>query len=207
MSDKEMRFMKGAKCELRSLEADADTAPKIIGTAVVFNSRSELIYGMFKEVIMPSAFDETDMSDVRGLFNHDPNYILGRTASGTLLLRKSVSGLDYEIDPPTNDTIKHLVLDPIKRGDITGSSFAFANVVDEWVEEVDGEESVVVRYIHKIGRLYDVSPVTYPAYSDTQAAQRSLEAWKQALDDKAHLKAIHQRAYRERVLNLINPNI
>lgn len=205
MAEKEIRFMKGAKCELRSLDDPDNTTPKIIGTAVVFNTRSEPMWD-FREVIMPSAFDETDMADVRGLFNHDPNYILGRTASGTLTLRKDAEGLGYEIDPPSNDTIKHLVLEPIKRRDITGSSFAFSDVVDDWVKENEDGKTLVIRYIHKIGRLYDVSPVTYPAYPDTQAAQRSLEAWKQSLDDKVHLKAVHQRSYRERILSLINPN-
>ena len=203
MSDREMRYMQGTKCALRSLEEN--TTPMIIGTGVVFESRSELLGGVFREIIMSTAFDDCDMQDVRGLFNHDPNYILGRTTSGTLTLRKHAGGLDYEIDPPANNTIRDLVLDPIKRGDVTGSSFAFkvSRDGDEWTKEGD----IVIRYVHKIQRLYDVSPVTYPAYPDTQAAQRSLETWKQALDDKAHLKAINQRAYRERVLNLINPNL
>lgn len=203
MSKPEMRYIQGTKCELRSLEENG--TPQIYGTGVIYESHSELLGGIFREIIMPSVFDNTDMLDVRGLFNHDPNYILGRTVSGTLRLLKHTGGLDYEIDPPTNRTISDLVLDPIKRGDVTGSSFAFkvSKDGDEWVREGD----IVVRYVHKIERLYDVSPVTYPAYPETQAAQRSLEAWKQALDDKAHLKAIHQRAYRERVLNLINPNI
>ncbi|MCT7656157.1 HK97 family phage prohead protease [Oceanimonas sp. NS1] len=63
---------------------------------------------------------------MRALFNHDPNFVLGRTRSGTLALSVDADGLRYEIDPPDTQTVRDLVLAPLARGDITGSSFAFA---------------------------------------------------------------------------------
>lgn len=92
---------------------------------------------------------------------------------------------------------------PLKRGDITQSSFAFriARNGDDWYENEDG---VIIREIHKISRLYDVSPVTYPAYQEASSTARSLEAWKEARNSGAIAKAVSQKAARERFLTLIS---
>lgn len=157
--------------ELRQL-SEGETR-KIAGSAALFNSRSEKL-GFFYEQIEPGAFDDVLEDDVRALFNHDPNLILGRTKSGTLRLSANADGLFYEIDPPDTQVGRDLQTS-IERGDVSQSSFAFQVAKDRW--EMDGDDEV--RVIEKINRLYDVSPVTYPAYPDTSVAKRSLEQWKE----------------------------
>lgn len=164
--------------ELRDLtnEKGEVTGQKIRGYAVVFESDSENMG--FIERIAPTAFANTDLSDVRALYNHDPNYVLGRTKSGTLQLRADEKGLFYEIDPPDNAFIQALVMDPISRGDISNSSFGFiiGDKDDSWEERSDG---TFVRTIHNIPKLYDVSPVTFPAYSATEVTVRSFDSFQE----------------------------
>ncbi|EMA4784814.1 HK97 family phage prohead protease [Providencia alcalifaciens] len=188
--------------EVRAELGDDNKPTHIIGMGSVFDSRSELMYG-FKEIIKPGAFDDVLKDDVRGLFNHDPNYILGRTAAGTLSLSVSERGLAYDITAPDTQTIRDLVLAPMQRGDINQSSFAFrvARDGEDWYQD---DEGVIIREIHKVSRLFDVSPVTYPAYQDAGAAVRSMEAWKEARNSGDLQKAINQKLARERLLTLLN---
>ena len=150
-----------------------DHPPKIVGYGAVFDSRSEDLGG-FDEVIERGAFDDVLDDDVRALFNHDDNFILGRRASGTLKLSIDDFGLKYEIDPPDTQMIRDMVLEPMRRGDITQSSFGFFVGEDDWSEDRNGK---VTRTIHKIERLIDVSPVTFPAYPNTDVALRKLNAF------------------------------
>ena len=204
MSDIEKRWDVG---EVRAAEVEGEPT-KIIGYASVFNSRSELIFGSFREVIKPGAFDDVLGDDVRALFNHDPNFILGRSSAGTLSLSVDDRGLRYEITAPQTQTIRDLVLAPMQRGDISQSSFAFrvARDGERWYQDEDG---VVVREITRFSRLLDVSPVTYPAYQEADSAVRSLEQWRsqQAEQDQrsaeARQKQATEKAARERVLDLI----
>lgn len=164
MSNKEVRYI--LKGEIR-----ADNESRTIeGYAAMFDQEADL--GFFREVIRKGAFDETDMSDVRALFNHDANYVLGRTASGTLSLEIDDKGLKYRFDAP-NTTAGNDLLEMIRRGDISQSSFAFSVQRAKWVEE-EGKDTNL-REIERIDRLYDVSPVTYPAYEGTSVNARSLE--------------------------------
>ncbi|TCT36565.1 prohead peptidase [Providencia alcalifaciens] len=198
-SNQETRCYMG---EVRAEPRDENQATHIIGLGSVFDSRSELMYG-FKEIIKPGAFDDVLNDDVRGLFNHDPNYILGRTAAGTLSLSVNERGLVYDITAPDTQTIRDLVLAPMQRGDINQSSFAFrvARDGEDWYQD---DEGVIIREIHKFSRLFDVSPVTYPAYQDAGAAVRSMEAWKEARNGGDLQKAINQKLARERILTLLN---
>jgi uncharacterized protein len=143
----------------------------LVGTAAVFNRNSEKL-GWFIERIEPGAFDGVLDNDVRALFNHDPNYILGRNKAGTLRLGLNADGLQYEIDLPDTQVARDLATS-IERGDVSQSSFAFQVGEDRW--ENDGNDEV--RVIIRVNRLYDVSPVTYPAYPDTSIAKRSHDEW------------------------------
>lgn len=197
MSDIEQRSFIG---EVRAESRESEPI-HIIGYGAVFNTKSELMWG-FREIIMPGAFDNVLEDDVRALFNHDPNFVLGRSKSGTLSLSIDEQGLKYDITAPDTPTIRDLVIEPLKRGDISQSSFAFqiARNGDDWYENDDG---VVIREIHKISRLYDVSPVTYPAYQAASSTTRSFDAWKTARNNGDLTKAVNQRAARERVLQLL----
>lgn len=143
---------------------------KITGYAAVFNSLSENLGG-FREMIMPGAFADVIKGDVRALMNHDPNLILGRTTANTLALLEDELGLRYEILPPETQYARDLIVS-IDRGDVDQSSFGFQVEEDEWKRPTESEP-LAVRIVHKYKRLYDVSPVTFPAYPQTSAGVRA----------------------------------
>lgn len=158
-----------------TIERREGKAPKLVGHAAVFNSLSEDLGG-FREQIMPGAFaDAIAKDDVRALFNHDSNYVLGRNVSGTLRLSEDVRGLAIEIDLPDTQTIRDLVAAPIERGDVSQMSFGFSVRPggQDWAKNDEGQ---VVRSLKKV-RLFDVSPVTFPAYRQTDIAVRELRDW------------------------------
>lgn len=137
------------------------------------------------------------------MFNHDANFILGRSTAGTLSVAVYDKGLRYDITVPDTQTIRDLVLSPMARGDISQSSFAFrvARDGEHWYED---EEGIVIREITKVSRLFDVSPVTYPAYQEADSALRSMKAWQEARNSGALQKSINERMARERLLTLLN---
>lgn len=149
---------------------------KIAGYAAVFNEPTTILMrdgkGGYIEVIeeiSPGAFDDVLEDDVRALFNHDPNFILGRNTSGTLRLFVDDRGLGYEIEVP-DTAIGRDLLKSIERGDVSQSSFGFEVADDQWDTTKDGKDR---RKITRLAQLYDVSPVTYPAYTTTEATARS----------------------------------
>lgn len=154
-------------------EGDSRT---VTGYAAIFNS-STTIGGWYDEVIESGAFDEAlTASDCRALLNHDPNHLLARQSSGTLKLSLDAKGLKYEFEMPKS---RADIIEMMERGDLKESSFAFTVSDEEWREEKMGDGKwKYTRTIKKVERLYDVSPVTYPAYADTSVALRSLETWK-----------------------------
>jgi HK97 family phage prohead protease len=169
----ERRFVSG-HLEVRT---EGDTA-RITGYASVFNRDSEVL-GYFIERVAPGAFKKTiKEADVRALFNHDPSFVLGRTKSGTLKLSEDDTGLHYEVDANMRkQSVKDLVED-IDRGDITQSSFGFRTIKDEW----DYEDEPMRRTLREVS-LFDVSPVTFPAYPDaTSQVERALRSL--ATDEK-----------------------
>ena len=147
--------------------------PTIRGHAAVFERLSDNLGG-FREKIAPGAFDGVLGDDVRALFNHNTDLVLGRTKSGTLRLSVDSSGLVYEIDPPDTQAARDLIAS-MQRGDIDQSRFAFSVDEDDWQEDDEGR---VIRTILKFRRLYDVSPVTFPAYPDAKVGLRSLRTWQ-----------------------------
>ncbi len=156
--------------ELRTDTPDSGNGsrPHIIGHAAVFNSLSEMLWG-FREMIAPGAFrDAIDKSDVRALVNHEPSFVLGRKKTGTLKLWEDERGLAIDIDPPETQWANDLLVS-IGRGDIDQMSFGFTVGEDCW-EEIEGETR---RTILRVDELFDVSPVTFPAYPETDAALRA----------------------------------
>ena len=140
------------------------------GYASVFNTETT-IAGLFRESIAPGAFAASaTQDDVRALFNHDPNFVIGRTTSGTLTLREDETGLLYDVVPPDTTWARDLMVS-VGRGDISQSSFAFGVEDEEWVR-AERSGDLPLRVIRR-AKLYDVSPVTYPAYESTTTAVRS----------------------------------
>ena len=149
----------------------------IEGYGSVFNSRS-LDLGGFQEIIAPGAFDGViERSDVKALLDHNAERgILARSRNGkgSLSLELDERGLKYSFDAP-HTNLGDEVVEGLKRGDYSQSSFAFTVESDSWTKEEDGS---YLRTINKIGNLYDVSIVANPAYTDTSVALRSLDAFK-----------------------------
>ena len=155
------------------------TGNTIRGYAAVFNSPSEDLGG-FIEYIAPGAFDNVMNDDVRGFYNHDWNYLLGRVSSGTLRIFVDEVGLGYEIDLPNTSYANDLV-ELMKRGDVNQSSFAFMIESDKW--EVKGKQNI--RTITKVSRLIDVAPVVIPAYpaATSKLVSRALDTENDLITD------------------------
>ena len=141
------------------------------GYAARFGSTYDM--GWFTEEVSRTAFKNADMSDVRILFNHDPNQILGRTKSGTARVGVDETGLWYEVDLPES---AGAVREAVQRGDIAESSWGFSLAGDAW-ETRDGKQH---RTLTDVRVVYDASPVTFPANPDTTVAKRSFDAFAQS---------------------------
>ena len=157
--------------------SEGENMPKEIGgIAAVINSVTDL--GYFEEVIERGAFDNAlnKEYDIRCLFNHEAELILGRTKASTCNVFVNADGnLEYTWIPDYENPTHMSVVRSIMRGDITQSSFAFTIKEQKWSES-EKYGSMGKRTITIIEDLYDVSPVTYPAYADTEADARSVVA-------------------------------
>lgn len=187
--------MNKPKREIRAHTSEIRAAPtengelRFDGYAAMYNSWSNNLGG-FREQIMPGAFSKAiTADDVRALYNHDPNYVLGRTRSGTLTLTEDDKGLRFKVIAPDTGWARDLY-ESVKRGDVNQCSFGFETVSDEW-RTVDGMDERLLKEV----RLFDVSIVTYPAYEATSANARSCA---DVYDD--HLKTRHKASGMTAVL-------
>ena len=153
------------------LRVEGDETKKITGHAAVFDKWSEDLGG-FREKIRPGAFRKTiKEADVRALFNHDPNFVLGRNTAGTLSLEEDKKGLAISIEPPDTQWARDLTTS-IERGDINQMSFGFRTIKDQWTTPKDSGDNQ--RELLEV-ELFDVSPVTFPAYPQTDVGVRSVD--------------------------------
>lgn len=155
--------------EAVELRAEENGGRTLTGYAARFNTFSQNLGG-FVEVVDPTAFNQTiGEADIRALFNHDMNHVIGRLSADTLRLIVDDVGLRYEIDLPDTSAGRDLAVS-VERRDVTGSSFGFRTIADEWGETPD---AFPLRTL-KIVALRDVGPVTFPAYLSNDVALRSL---------------------------------
>jgi hypothetical protein len=170
--------------------AIGDGMPKEIGgIAAVVNSVTDL--GYFEEVITPGAFDYalSREYDIRCLFNHESDLILGRTKAETCKVFVNADGnLEYTWIPDYENPTHMSVVRSIMRGDITQSSFAFTIKEQSWADSTK-YGTMGKRTIKIIDELFDVSPVTYPAYSETEADARSIIKMR---DEELQIQAAEQ---------------
>lgn len=165
---RERRLVKLDRVEIRAGENGKRT---LSGHAAVFNSNSEPMYG-FTERIKPGCFSRAiKEDDVRALFNHDSNLVLGRNVAKTLRLSEDDQGLAFDVDLPDTQAARDLAT-LIERGDISGCSFSFRTLKDEWEYAADG--GTTLRTLIDV-ELFDVGPVTFPAYPATDVSVRALE--------------------------------
>ena len=158
--------------ELRVNENESGAV--IEGHAAVFDSWSETLGGIFPfvEKVSKGAFkDSIGKYDIRALFNHDPNYVLGRNLAGTLELEEDDVGLRVKITPPNTSWAKD-IMTSIRRGDISQMSMGFIVEKDEW----STDKGMDTRDLKKV-RLFDVSPVTFPAYTATDVGVRAMQEY------------------------------
>lgn len=153
------------------------------GYAYRFNTLSQNLGG-FVESIAPGAGKKSIADDdIRGLFNHDPNLVLGRSRAGTLSMEEDGTGGTYEIRLPDTPTGRELATN-LELGNITGSSFGFRTISDDWSET---EQEFPLRTLTAFS-MRDVGPVTFPAYLGADSALRSL-AETRSLDPNTVLEA------------------
>lgn len=149
----------------------------IEGYFIRFNEETELWDGVFEEVAPEAVDDSLKNNDIRCLFNHDTNIVLGRTGNGTLELRKDEKGLFGRVKINPNDKQALDIYARIERGDINACSFGF-NIISE---EIQNRDDGTVKFILRKIDLHEVSPVTFPAYPTTsiEARKKDLEQHKQ----------------------------
>lgn len=173
--DMDIRRLPVEDVEIR--EAD-DGSMSLRGYAAVFNSLSEPIFGMFRERIAPGAFKRSIADgdhDVYALWQHDSSFPLARKSKGTLRLAEDKRGLAVEIDLPATSYGRDAA-EAVRSGLVDKMSFGFG--VPEGGDRLTDERSedgYPIRELTDV-ELYEVSPVTFPAYPDTQLSARSLEA-------------------------------
>lgn len=193
MSRQHRSFPEGAEIECRAGEGES---PVLAGYAAVFDSWTVLHRSKFfeyREVVRPGAFRNAlaERQDVRALFNHDANHVLARTKPGTLRLREDSKGLNMELDPPATQFGRDVV-EMIRRGDVSQMSFAFVarSGGEKLTVRTEGDVEIYENEILDVD-LYDVAPVTYPAYRDTEVAVRTAGVVRRHREER--LKSLRRR--------------
>lgn len=179
--------------EMRALENE-DNKMIVEGYPVVFNSPATHGY---TEIIMPTAFDNTDMSDVVLRYNHNDSFIcLARTRNKSLELMRDEKGLKMKAELNPNIPDHKSVYEAIKSGLLDKMSFAFTVRGEEWDWDTD------TRKIIDIDKLFDVAVVDQPFYDGTSLYARSIEETeKRFKEEKAkHNKALEIKKLKEEVL-------
>jgi HK97 family phage prohead protease len=166
-----------------AIEKRDDGIPVIRGHAAVFDVVES--GGWFREKVAPGAFrDSLQEDDIRALWNHDSRYVLGRNRANTLKLWEDERGLAVEITPPDTQQARDF-MESIRRGDVTQMSFGFQVKESTWVEEKDQDDLRVLNDI----KLWEVSPVTFPFYKDTDVSIKAEHrAWKDSAKPKNRWK-------------------
>lgn len=173
---------------LTAPELRADGAVRTItGYAAVFGQDAD-IGGWWVERIAPGAFRNTLNGDIRALIDHDSGRVIGRTTSGTLRLKEDERGLAVEIDLPDTQDGRDLAT-LVERGDISGMSFGFRVLKQEWNESIEPH----IRTLLEI-ELYEVSAVAFPAYDATELALRSSREVKDERESEQKVEPAKQQA-------------
>lgn len=184
--------------EIRAAAAGATAQDLILeGVAIVFDTPTIIndVSGSYTEIIRAGALDQTDLSDVHLFYNHDANKVpLARTPK-TMELKTSTVGLEFKATLPNTESARE-VYEAVKRGDLSGCSFAFT--VPEGGDEYDPATNT--RTIHKIAKLYECSVVPFPAYPQTSVeARNAQETSKSNYKARQNLKRLCNQIIRKEV--------
>lgn len=191
--------------EIRA-ENDEQHGNYLSGRAIVYDSPTD-IGGYFREIIDKGALAGTDLRDVRLLINHNASMVpLARSrnnnANSTMQLSVDESGLSIraDLDTENNQDAKSLY-SAVSRGDITGMSFAFTVDGERWD---DLETDYPTRHISNIGKVFEVSAVTFPAYESTSLQARDAEALESAKAALESAKRDELEDERNAILKLLD---
>ena len=167
------------RCELRS----ENGGRHISGKAISFDTQSNDIG--FIEILHRGCISQEliDSSNIVFLYNHDYNQVIARAnkGKGTLNIDLREDGVYFDLEVP-NTTMGNDLLENIRLGNITQCSFGFSYANEEGAYKDEKIDDVWYRNVYKIGKLYDLSAVTYPAYDDTYVNARMQERSK--MEDK-----------------------
>ena len=202
MKNKEIRAF---NFEVRA-EQNEEHGHFLAGTPIVFNSRTDL--GWYDEIISAGALDDADLRDGRFLINHNTDMIpLARSRNNnersTMQLQVTDDGMNIRVDLDVDNNAEAKSLySAVERGDLDGMSFMFTVDRDVWD---DPESDHPTRTIEKLGKVFEVSAVTFPAYQATTISARglgeALESAKSSLESaKAERKAIEAHKQKIRIM-------
>ena len=187
-------------------KADEERGKELEGRAIVYDARTDL--GWYDEIIDADALKETDLKDVRFLVNHNTDMIpLARSRNNnensTLQMTVDEEGMMIRanLDTENNAEAKSLY-SAVERGDLSGMSFMFTVDADKW-EDLESDHPT--RHILSIGKVFEVSAVTFPAYEQTSLEARglaeALDSAKASLEGaKAEQRAIERKKQKIRIL-------
>lgn len=192
----EQKITRAFNFEVRA-ENNEQNGDFVTGQPIVFDARTDL--GYFDEVIERGALDKTDLRDVRFLINHNTDMIpLARSRNNnensTMQMSVNEEGMGIRVNLDTeNNQDARALYSAIKRGDITGMSFMFSINDDEW-EDLESEHPI--RHIREIGKVFEVSAVTFPAYEQTSITARdckeALDSAKATLDSEKRAQKLEE---------------
>lgn len=180
------------------------------GQPIVFDARTDL--GWCDEIIAPGALDDADLKDVRFLINHNTDMIpLARSRNNnensTMQMSVDNAGMNIRVDLDTeNNTEAKSLYSAVERGDLDGMSFMFTVDADKW-EDIESDHPT--RTILRLGKIFEVSAVTFPAYEQTSITARglsdALDSAKDSLEnERRKLKAIEAKKQKIRILLEVN---
>lgn len=194
METKEIRSFS----EERAMPIVVENTRTIEGYAVVFDKESRVMFDMqkkryFVEIIERGAVTEDDLKkwDIKALLEHDNHRLLARNSSGTLQLSIDDYGVKYRFEAP-NTTEGEYALEMIRRRDISGSSFAYTADEKNDVSYTKRDDGILFRRVKRFNRMYDVSPVSDPAYFGTHVNVRSLDVYFEEPQSDEWMKEVEE---------------
>lgn len=140
------------------------TAVRLEGEAIVYDQLSPVVCGFLEKIARGACTEALKTSDIRLLFNHNVDHLYARTASATLEVRETSHGVSFVAYLIPFDAPSYHLARLIDRGDLSGCSFQFSDIEDRWILQPGQTD---IRIIERIGRIYDVGPVTMPWYPTT----------------------------------------
>ena len=188
-------------------EQDENHGNTLTGRPIVYDSRTDL--GWYDEIIEAGALDEADLKDVRFLINHNTDMIpLARSRNNnensTMQMTVDEEGMNIRVDLDTeNNAEAKSLYSAVERGDLDGMSFMFTVDGDKW-DDIESEHPT--RTITKLGKVFEVSAVTFPAYEQTSISARgldgALENAKSSLEnERTKARAIELKKQKIRILS------